>query len=323
MMWEDSDEDMFQSPRASPNEFRTLDGRTVTSKNPFSPYTPADDSLMAEDSDAGLTPTQASNAPQFPSFGSISDASSTAKASHTGRPPIALRRREPNCASEFRQTYFGPTPDGFPERDGRYSFTGSPIEEVDVRHYQEPHLEQTAATKVRRLHHYDTSVSRRRMFVNTDQANQEDAAKSGDFEEISPTDVLSFPPPPTPMKAARPMYTPLRNVPPQTPALERRARPNDDDDQMNIITSASKQPKSRFNQDFDIIGTLGNGSFGTVYKCLSRIDGCLYAVKAAKRQAKGNADRDRMLKEASATRHLHFTSCLTQSDIFYLARSTL
>ena len=30
---------------------------------------------------------------------------------------------------------------------------------------------------------------------------------------------------------------------------------------------------------------------------LSRLDGCMYAVKAAKRQAKGIADRDRMLKE--------------------------
>ena len=49
--------------------------------------------------------------------------------------------------------------------------------------------------------------------------------------------------------------------------------------------------------DFDIIGQLGNGSFGTVYKCLSRLDGCMYAVKAAKRKAKGVADRDRMLKE--------------------------
>ena len=30
---------------------------------------------------------------------------------------------------------------------------------------------------------------------------------------------------------------------------------------------------------------------------LSRLDGCMYAIKAAKRQAKGVADRDRMLKE--------------------------
>lgn len=58
--------------------------------------------------------------------------------------------------------------------------------------------------------------------------------------------------------------------------------------------------KSRFNEDFQIVGTLGNGSFGTVYKCLSRLDGCMYAVKAAKRKAKGIADRDRMLKEVYA-----------------------
>ena len=76
---------------------------------------------------------------------------------------------------------------------------------------------------------------------------------------------------------------------------QRGRRPEEDQDIM--IESSSAKSKSRFEQDFDIIGQLGNGSFGTVYKCLSRLDGCMYAVKAAKRKAKGVADRDRMLKE--------------------------
>ena len=56
---------------------------------------------------------------------------------------------------------------------------------------------------------------------------------------------------------------------------------------------------SRFKSDFDVIGELGKGSFGAVYKVLSRLDGCMYAVKTALRKFKGEADRNRMLKEVS------------------------
>ncbi len=59
-------------------------------------------------------------------------------------------------------------------------------------------------------------------------------------------------------------------------------------------------PPSRFYSDFDVIAELGSGSFGNVYKVLSRLDGCFYAIKVANRVAKGIADRDRMLKEVYA-----------------------
>jgi hypothetical protein len=69
-------------------------------------------------------------------------------------------------------------------------------------------------------------------------------------------------------------------------------------------SATTSTTNSRFYADFDIIGELGRGSFGNVYKVLSRLDGCMYAIKKAHRQAKGTADRDRMLKEVR-TLHSH------------------
>lgn len=173
-------------------------------------------------------------------------------------------------------------------------------------------------------------------------------------EDISPTDVLSFPllkaspsntstVPPTPMKPVRRpavnRYTPIRRpmVPP-TPV--RKARSFDDDEmfvdtagrgesasidylnlspgapssrpdgghhghrqhhhQLVVAAPVTAAPPSRFYSDFDVIGELGNGSFGNVFKVLSRLDGCMYAIKVAHRPAKGMADKDRMLKEVYA-----------------------
>jgi len=59
-------------------------------------------------------------------------------------------------------------------------------------------------------------------------------------------------------------------------------------------------PFSRFAADFEVVGTLGNGAFGYVYKVRNRMDLRLYAIKAAKREARGKSDRDRMLQEVYA-----------------------
>ena len=46
---------------------------------------------------------------------------------------------------------------------------------------------------------------------------------------------------------------------------------------------------SRFDHDFQYLKEVarGRGSFGSVIKCKSRIDGCLYAVKKIKRKILG------------------------------------
>ena len=75
----------------------------------------------------------------------------------------------------------------------------------------------------------------------------------------------------------------------------RRRRPKSD-----AIQGTAAPPPSRFYSDFDVIAELGSGSFGKVFKALSRLDGCFYAIKVAHRVAKGVSDKDRMLKEVYA-----------------------
>jgi tRNA A-37 threonylcarbamoyl transferase component Bud32 len=67
--------------------------------------------------------------------------------------------------------------------------------------------------------------------------------------------------------------------------------------------------KSRFAQEFQELKVLGKGSFGTVYKCRKRLDGCLYAVKCIDKKIRGNLDQDRMMKEVFALSALGTETC--------------
>jgi len=109
---------------------------------------------------------------------------------------------------------------------------------------------------------------------------------------------------------------------PKTPMLERKAprrmrHYGEENDAGPGPSTIIHEEKSRFNEDFEIIGTLGDGSFGTVYKCKSRLDGCTYAVKVAKRCAKGKADRDQMLQEVKA---LAVLSDVSDMAAFHIVR---
>lgn len=124
--------------------------------------------------------------------------------------------------------------------------------------------------------------------------------------------------PPSP---ERPHRTSHISFPPNTPLAGRKARRLEfsGNDSVRIDSSDENHSYSisRFNQDFEILGELGNGSFGNVYKCLSRIDGCTYAIKAAKRRVKGKLDRDQMLKEVTALAAL---SDLSDTAAFHVVR---
>jgi hypothetical protein len=237
--------------------------------------------------------------------------------------------------------------DGFQKK---VFFTGSPIREdeamEDASHFNHlgvggaHHPSSTTSagslTKVRRFQLSDdvvaasgqefTSYKRALAVDTTANHNPSDMFASHD---PSPTDILSFPTPPTPVKA-RPrskdsghFYNMIRRQEPGTPSIHRHGNYDGVDSKTPhpgraphnrrgpsffsgaASASTASEPSagvssSRFTTDFDVIGELGKGSFGCVYKVLSRLDGCMYAIKTAKRQAKGVADRDRMLKEVRA-----------------------
>lgn len=90
--------------------------------------------------------------------------------------------------------------------------------------------------------------------------------------------------------------------PPETPIVKRKGPRS----RFSSPNTCSPQPPtlSRFAQDFKIVDTLGSGSFGNVYSCLSEIDGQMYAVKASKGKAKSSSDKKRMLQEVKALAEL-------------------
>ena len=316
---EESPVDMYASPQMSPSaykspyrstahkspsSFRTIDGRTVVSKNPFSP-------MLTEETTP--PPTSKEAPPTSLNF----------PVSLDDRDSYRLPKRE--TSAEFMSE------DGYPAKTGKFSFTGSPIREQPTTIHTSSSSATTSSTTATQPQHYNTHKLRRRSL-------EEDVAQAGAAsqeelknlqvqttnlqyynkyeDDISPTDVMEFPlvqssiksnMPPTPSKPrhhrrAVKRYTPVRKPPPNTPLPERRAkgRSFDEDDNDNKDSSVSRSSQSRFQSDFDVLGELGTGTFGSVLKVLSRLDGCMYAIKVAHRPAKGNADKDRMLKEVYA-----------------------
>ena len=115
---------------------------------------------------------------------------------------------------------------------------------------------------------------------------------------ISPTEVSSFP---SFASSSLRNNTAAPRKPLKTPPTPIKKRHNNQSSgPFHGLLQVKPASQSRFETDFDVIGELGQGTFGRVLKVLSRLDGCMYAIKTALRPPKGAAARDRMLKEVCA-----------------------
>lgn len=95
------------------------------------------------------------------------------------------------------------------------------------------------------------------------------------------------------------------------------------DEPGNAKQKGRKRPQSepalgsRFDQTFEIDKTLATGSFGTVSRCIKKIDGCVYAVKRITREFTGALAKAKSLREVFAMAALEKKGCCPHLVRYY------
>jgi wee1-like protein kinase len=87
--------------------------------------------------------------------------------------------------------------------------------------------------------------------------------------------------------------------PPPTPAKDTYSRTGRSSPSPSSDAGGASKT-SRYEEDFEQLAVLGKGSFGTCFKSVKRLDGCVYAVKRTNRRIRGDIDRNHVLKEVYA-----------------------
>lgn len=121
---------------------------------------------------------------------------------------------------------------------------------------------------------------------------------------VNPFSPMQTPPPEPPAKRVRKCYSLLRT--PENGASGDAWDYYDDQDveQEHFVKTqriTRMEPgQSRYESEFLELTEVGNGEFGSVYKCLHRLDGCVYAIKKSRKPMRGTQDEKTALNEVYA-----------------------